>query len=294
MTPGSSGRSRKQEYATITVMRTLFGGLYLIGVLLVVLAPEDLAFVPICYTAALAIAATAGWLRRDRTDLPTSKSQRESEDIGVSARKRFGRILRRSTPVGLGGLLVGSMQLLPPIVLALVADEATVGHFGATLRLVLAVLLLDRLFIALFFPRITAAYGRGRGPFLALLRRVRLPLIVGSFLVSLLLSLFALPLVTEIYGPDYAPAAPALSILAWFVVGSVMTSYFSYPLLTVGVEKAYFRSSLASTVVTSIAIVVLSLTHGLIGACLALAAGEMITAMLMFREFRRGVGTIDE
>jgi hypothetical protein len=37
-------------------------------------------------------------------------------------------------------------------------------------------------------------------------------------------------------------------------------------------------------------IVVLSFTSGLLGVSAALAAGEVLTALLMYREFRRGVG----
>ena len=273
----------KQRYGSIAVVRYLFGGLFLAGVLFLVEGSDDLLRVPIIYAGALAVAATAAFLFY-RGDDPPYRLQ------GGSGARSASEVLRLSTPVGLGGLLVQGVQLLPPILLALVATEETVGYFGAAFRLVLAAMIVDRIFISLYFPRVTAAYGEGRERFATLLQRTWLPLLIGAFLVSLVLSLFSAPLVELLYGAEYREAAAAVAILAWFLFGSIMTSFFSYPLLAAGIERAYFRSSLASAIVTIILMILGAFTSGLLGVCAALAAGEIITALLMHREFRRGIG----
>lgn len=269
----------KRRYGAVTAMRWVFGGLYLIGIVLLVASPDDLQIVPLIYSVALVVGATVAWMMRDRDDPPTSMEPRRS----------FGEILRRSTPVGLGGLLIGSVQMLPPITLAIAVGEEAVGYFGAAFRVVLALMVIDRLFIALYFPRITAAYADGLGPFRRLVSRVGTPLFVGSFLLALMVTLFSSPIIDLLYGVDYTPSAPALAILCWFIVGSMATSTFAYPLITLGVERAYLRSGIVSTSVTAAAIIVLSVTDGIRGAAVALAAGEMITALLMAREYRKAV-----
>ncbi len=272
----------KRRYGSIAVVRYLFGGFFLAGVLFLVEGGDDLLRVPVIYAAALAIAATAAFILYRREDPPFSMR-------GEGGARGAGDVLRLSTPVGMGGLLVQGVQLLPPLLLAVVATEEIVGYFGAAFRLVLAAMIVDRIFISLYFPRITALHADGPARFAAGLRRTWLPLLVGAFLLSLMISLLATPIVDLLYGSDYAAAAAPLAILAWFLFGSIMTSFFSYPLLAVGVERAYFRSSLASTIVTATLMVIAAFTSGLLGVCAALAAGEVITALLMYREFRRAV-----
>lgn len=272
----------KRRYGSIAVVRYLFGGLFLAGVFFLVEGGDDLLRVPIIYAGALGVAATAAFVFYRGEDAPFSMK-------GESGAGGAGDVLRLSTPVGMGGLLVQGVQLLPPILLAIVATEEIVGYFGAAFRLVLAAMIVDRIFISLYFPRITALHAEGPAGFAAGLRRTYLPLLVGAFLLSLMISLFSAPIVTILYGPDYAAAAAPLAILAWFLFGSIMTSFFSYPLLAVGVERAYFRSSLISTIVTALLMVVAALTSGLLAVSAALAAGEVITALLMYREFRRAV-----
>lgn len=273
----------KRRYGAIAVIRYLFGGLYLLGVVLLVRGEEDVMAVPVLYGGAIVVAALAAFFLHRRDDPPWGRVSGEES-------QGWRDVLRLSLPVGTGGLLVQGVQILPPLVLAIVATDETVGYFGAAFRLVLAAMIVDRIFIALYFPRITALHAEGPERFAAGLRRVYLPILVGAFLFSLLLSLFSEPLTLFLYGEAYTEAATALAILAWFAFGSIMTSFFSYPLLAVGIERAYFRSSLISTLVTAVLIVVLSLSSGLLGASTALAVGEVLTALLMYREFRRGVG----
>ena len=273
----------KQRYGAVAVMRYIFGGLFLGGVVLLVQGSGDVMRVPIIYgVAILASGLTALFLYRG-DDPPWGR-------ISGGETEGWRDVLRLALPVGTGGLLVQGVQVLPPLLLAVVATDETVGYFSAAFRLVLAAMIVDRIFIPLYFPRITALHAQGWTPFAEGLRRLFLPVLIGAFLLSLLLFLFSDQLTLLLYGEEYGEAAMSLAILAWFPVGSIMTSFFSYPLLAVGIERAYFRSSLTSTTLTAALIVILSFTSGLIGVSAALAAGEVLTALLMYREFRRGVG----
>lgn len=273
----------KQRYAAVAVMRYIFGGLFLGGVVVLVQRSGDFVRVPIIYgVAILASGLTALYLYRG-DDPPWGKVSGEETE-------GWRDVLRLALPVGSGGFLVQGVQVLPPLILALVATDEVVGYFSAAFRLVLAAMIVDRIFIAIYFPRITALHAEGPIPFAEGLRRAFLPVLIGAFLLSLLLSLFSEGLTTFLYGEEYTEAAMSLSILAWFAFGSIMTSFFSYPLLAVGIERAYFRSSLLSTTLTAMLIVVFSVTSGLVGVSAALAAGEVLTALLMYREFRLGVG----
>ena len=272
----------KRRYGSIAVIRYLFGGIFLVGVLLLVSDASDLMHVPLVYTTALAVAALAALFLYRGEDAPYRLGQ-------GSERSSVRDVFNLSLPVGMGGVLVQGVQMVPPLILALVANETTVGYFGAAFRLVLAAMIVDRIFIALYFPRITAMHGEGAERFASGLRRTFRPVLIGAFLLALLLSLLAAPITDLIYGAEYQEAAGALALLSWFLFGSIMTSFFSYPLLAVGVERAYFRSSLISAIATVILIMVGAFTAGLLGVCGALAAGEILTALLMYREFRRAI-----
>ena len=272
----------KRRYGAIAIVRYLFGGVFLLGVLLLVSDTSHLMHVPLIYTAALAAAALAALFLYRGEDAPYRHGEGRE-------RSSVRDVFNLSLPVGMGGVLVQGVQMVPPLILALVASEATVGYFGAAFRLVLAAMIVDRIFIALYFPRITAMHGEGAEQFASGLRRTFRPVLIGAFLLALLLSLLAGPITELLYGAEYQESAGALALLSWFLFGSIMTSFFSYPLLAVGVERAYFRSSLVSSIATLILIVVAAFTAGLLGVCAALAAGEIVTALLMYREFRRAI-----
>ena len=275
------------RYGPIAAIRYLFGGGYLLGIFLLVDGPDDLLRVPLIYAASVGLAATAALLLR-RPEEPAVSIVSTEKRLLLA---RWKSALARATPIGIGSAAAQSLQIVPPIIIAAMVGEEGVGIFGAAFRLVLALTVVDRLFIALFLPLITRTRSTAPEEFPRLLRRIVVPLLIGSALLCAAISLLAGPIIDLVYDPEYAPAAAPLAVMSWFLFGTIMTSFFTYALIAVDVERAYLRASLISAVIAVALVLLLTWRYGTLGAAIGLTVGELLTTVLVWREYRKRMGS---
>lgn len=275
-----------RSYGKVAAIRYLFGIGYLLGVWFLVGGPNDVAVVPLVYIGALLLAVGPALLMRKRGDtlLPTDPP------LSPAQRARWGRALKQSTPIGLGGLMAQTLQLLPPILLAAMHTDADVGEFGAAFRLAINLMVLDRVFIALFLPAVSNLLAVAPERYPAALRRTFRILVSGGVALSVAVTLFSVPLIQLIYGGSFAGAALPLAVMSWFVTATLLNSFFSYALIAAGVENAFFRSSLVSSSIGILLVLALTWLYGAVGAAIGMTAGECLLALLMYFAFRRNLG----
>jgi O-antigen/teichoic acid export membrane protein len=193
----------------------------------------------------------------------------------------WASILRENLPVGLALFLAQVVSNFPPLVIGGVLDTASVGQYSAALKIVFLILLLDRLFNALFLPIISRylATRQAEAPFLVTVTlKVVLVLLLPVVVCGFVLAEMAIMLV---FGDGYAAAAPLLRIMMGFVVFTVLNSLFVCLLVGSGREKVYSRSMMIGTGILAIAAVVLTPLFGTAGTAVALVLGEFCTLVLM-------------
>lgn len=276
-----------RSYGKVATVRYLFGIGYLVGIWFCVKGPEDVLAVPLVYIGALLLAVVPALTMRKKGDslLPQDRL------FSRAQQGRWRAALKQSTPIGLGGLMAQTLQLLPPILLAALHDESEVGEFGAAFRLVINLMILDRAFIALFLPAISNLMATAPQRYPAALRRTFRLLISGGILLALLLTLFSSPLITLIYGDSYVGAVFPLAVMGWFIIATLLNSFFSYALIAAGVGNAFFRSSLVSSSIGVLLVLVLTALYGADGAAVGMTGAEGLLAFLMYLAFRRHVGS---
>lgn len=275
-----------RSYGKIAAIRYLFGAGYLLGIWFFVGGPHDVVAVPLIYIGALLLAVGPALMMRKKGDSLFP----QDTPFSAAQRGRWGAALRQGMPIGLGGLMAQTLQLLPPILLAAMRGESEVGEFGAAFRLAINLMILDRAFIALFLPAVSNLFATAPERYPAVLRRTFRLLIVGAGALALLLSIFSSPLIRLIYGGSYAGAAFPLAVMSWFIVATLLNSFFSYALIAAGVGKPFFRSSLVSSSIGVVLVLVLTALYGADGAAIGMTAGEALLALLMYAAFRRHLG----
>ena len=180
--------------------------------------------------------------------------------------------------------------MVPPIVIALFYDDEQLGLFGAAFRLAMMLLVIDRTFFTLFLPRIANIHASSPERLPEVLRRTfRLVVAVGIGL-GLLMIPVAAPAIRFVNGPEFADAAVPLMIMSWFVSATVLTTFFSYALVTAGFENAYFRAALTSAPISLLLILLLTWAFGIVGTAAGVVVAETVMALLMYRRFRRRLG----
>lgn len=183
-------------------------------------------------------------------------------------------------------LRLGTMQL------SLLAGDAETGWYSAAFRLVEAFKLAPAAFFGALLPvAARTAYAPRRlrdeataeppaaQPWTLAPRRYNMAtagLVLLAIAAAIVVSLLAEPLVELLFGPAFSPAVIALQIMVWSWPVAMMTFRLSFDLVVAGHERSALLAMLVTVVLTGLVTAALIRQSGLVGASLALVAGELI------------------
>lgn len=149
-----------------------------------------------------------------------------------------------------------------------VMDAGKLGYFSA---------------FTVMYPEMTRNADLGKN-----LRGLR-PLLGTALLISILLFLFAEPIVLILFGSEFLFAAPLLKILAWTICPYVISTYTSLGLAALGIEKPVLKSLFFALTSLLVFLVSLTLRFGLMGSAAAVLSAEMIHATFLWLQWRKHV-----
>jgi O-antigen/teichoic acid export membrane protein len=196
-------------------------------------------------------------------------------------------LVRAAWPVGAAGVATQVHVNFGLVGLGLLRTDAETGLYSAAYRLVFFLLMLDRVFYTVFFPVVSRVLARLpdklpelTGVVIRLVLSVALPLSTG-------LALLARPVLDAVFGSGYAAAAPALRVLAWFLLASMLDSVAGYTLIAAGSERRFMRNAVLGSC-TSVGLGLVGIiTLGATGAAIGTLCGEAVILLLMARDFLR-------
>jgi len=198
-------------------------------------------------------------------------------------------LLKQAWPIGAASVLSQLHVNFGLVGMGLLRSDAETGTYASAYRLVFFLMTLDRVFYTVFLPVVSRflATQRERMPELTgtavrLILAFALPLCAG-------LVIFARPITGLVFGPDYLPAVPALRILTWFLLLSMLNSLTGYTLVAAGQEHRFMRNIATGAGLSLLLNVAGILALGGTGAAAATVAGEASIAVLMARDFLRVV-----
>jgi polysaccharide transporter, PST family len=195
------------------------------------------------------------------------------------------KLFRISLPLGISSFLAQTIMNLPILIIGTIISSHAAGLFNAAMKLIFAVLLVDRVFYAMFFPIISrqrsADYSQYRKTVALALKvvlAIAIPIVVAGIV-------YAGEIVTLVYGAKFNEAARPLQFLLVYFLASVVNTVIICAMIADSRETEYLQIMATATVLLIAVCVTLSLTHGLNGAALSLAVGEgAMTFLLYFRE----------
>jgi O-antigen/teichoic acid export membrane protein len=198
-------------------------------------------------------------------------------------------LIKLTAPIALIALIGILYQKISIAMLSTLDGPALTGWFSAALRVIEASKTVHLAAFTALYPVMAQSAGAGlaggaaltggtpwRGSFNLSWKF----LLLGAGLVSTTLFFLAAPLTGWLYGGDFAPAVPALKLLAWILIPFTVNTFYSLFNLANHKEKLVMRVQLAGLV----ALVVLNSwwipMWGLSGACLASIVAESAQAGL--------------
>jgi O-antigen/teichoic acid export membrane protein len=164
-----------------------------------------------------------------------------------------------------------------------VAGAAGAGQLSAALKLIFALLMLDRALNALLLPVMSRYASTRPGDLPALIGVVgRTTLLVGLpiTVLGIILAPWLVPLV---FGAGYGEAVLLFQILLPYVGMTLLSSTYVVVLLAAGKERLYTRLMLAATGILVVLVVVLTVMFGPAGAAWGVLGGEACALVLLAR-----------
>jgi O-antigen/teichoic acid export membrane protein len=207
----------------------------------------------------------------------------------AEAPRQRGRMLREALPLALSGVFIAIYFRIDAVMLQALQGERAVGLYGGVYRLFEALAILSAAARSVLFPLMArAADGPADALRLLCRRSLRLQL-MGTIGIAVFLSMQAEPIVLALLGDGFAPAAPALALLACAVPFAFMADLLLAFLIAQG------RQSLGTWAVGATASLNVGLNLVLIprfsieGAAAATVASEVLSFALLYGFLSRKV-----
>ena len=268
----------REEFPLVSGSRLGNYVVYGVGAVMLVRAQGDVWLTPVAFLFGNAVGSVVLFVmyRRQHGNIQFSWQPAAWRDI-----------LRQNVPVGFAMFLSQSVSNLPPLVIGLLLGARNVGMFSAAMKLVFLVLIIDRLFNALFLPAVTR-YFVSRTEEVPFLLSVTLKLVLFLLLPLLVIAVVVSPeAIALVFGSGYEEASPLLRVLLGYVLLTVVNSVFVCTLIGAGLERRFTRAIMIGTAILAVAVVGLTFVFGTVGGAVGVLVGEGSTLLLMIVEVTR-------
>ena len=199
-------------------------------------------------------------------------------------------IIQKSIPVTVALLVAQSAVNLGPIVLGLRFGTSDAGMFAAAMKVIVVVLLLDRVLNSLFLPLISRSRATRPGEFSSLVTLV----FKGTFLlvlpVAVCCAILAPIIIPFVFGDGYLEAVDHLRFLLFYVVLTLLNSVLMCSMIASGEESRYSRLLLIGSLALAALVVAGAEAAGPRGASLGVGLGELVMFVLLLITTKSVVG----
>ena len=195
-------------------------------------------------------------------------------------------VLRHSGPMWGSSIVSALLQRIDVLVLALLVGPEQVGLYVAASTVVLVLADLGMHYTYALFPVLSRATGSCDADLLSMLRTVTRRLMTWLTAVAAVLVLTAEPVVTLVYGRDFADSAPLLVLLAVLLPLRVVASLWGLALTATGQQVRRFALALVALAASATAVTVLAAARSAAGAAVAVVLVEVLVLVLLHRGLR--------
>jgi O-antigen/teichoic acid export membrane protein len=193
-----------------------------------------------------------------------------------------------AAPIAFNTLFVLLYFRASVLLIAAWAGAGAAGHYGAAFTFVQVLQVASGSLAAVILPHFVQQAGSGEVA--GRIDTVTRLLVAGVVPAAAGLSLLAPELIALVYSSRYAPAAPALAVLAWAPLFMFLGSLHGTLLIALDAERTLFWLSLAAAALSLTASAWLIPRYGLVGASWATVATEAFVGIGCLLFVRRRTG----
>ncbi len=270
----------RQRFGSVAVSKILTSGSYLLLVVALIRSHHDVTMVPVLYTigviTSVVFIATISIFEKP-FPLP-SRGIQIYKDLLIS-----------SSLLGIGWFFTQTVTLLPPILIAGLIGLKEAGVYGAAFRIVIITMMLDRIFVNLLLPNLSALWETNK---LVAKERVHMVLklvVVGGILLSLLIALNADTIIHLLYGFEFHDSVLVLVFLSVFVMLTFLNSLFAFGLIATHHDREYLISTTFGGTIAALIIFLFAALGNLYWVSVAVVLGELVLMSFAYFWFKRVV-----
>jgi O-antigen/teichoic acid export membrane protein len=194
---------------------------------------------------------------------------------------------RQGLPIGLTELAWAFMWYFATVVLGLIFEDESLGWFGASHRMLMALHTFVWLYFFNLLPSIARSTGEPPARLLSLLgpsmRFVAWTSVFGAFVMTV----FAREALILAYGPAFAGGAGCLAVLMWILPVAMLSGHYRYTLIAYNLQNRLLYCTAVSAAIAVGAGAVLVPLFGATGAAFALLIANVSIFALVHSSVRR-------
>jgi len=195
--------------------------------------------------------------------------------------------MRRALPIGIGTVMTQIYFNFDITMLGFMKGVEEAGLYTAAYKLLMFLLLIDRVFSMVVLPLISRYYRESKERLEGILSFAAKAVIAFVLPISAAGTVLALPIMRLIYGEGYTPASFAFQIVIWTLTITTIGSIYTQGLIASGNEKKYAVAMVTGTVANIVLNVIMIPILGIIGAAMATVCSEIVMILFMRHVFNR-------
>ena len=193
----------------------------------------------------------------------------------------FYNILGVSLPIGFATIVYQAVMNFSVICLKMFHNETEVGLFSAGFKIIIFLLIIERIINYLFFP----IFSRQANQSQEMLKKSFIffsQLVLGiTILVAIIGGIFAQNIISLIYGTSFNQGAGTFRILILYFIIAPLNTIWGYGLIALNQEKKFFKVIVVTALTNLILTIILGYIFRGVGVALAIFISELCGLILM-------------
>lgn len=194
---------------------------------------------------------------------------------------RFKKMFSKSKYYIVSGIMIAVFSQTDRIMLKLLIGNEVTGYYSAAVRCASITTFIFSAIINSAFPAIYESFEKGIGVFEKNIKNLYAVILYMAIVQSIIMTLFAKPIILILYGEAYLKAVPALKIITWYIAFSYMGTIRNRWMLVKGTQSLIWKIDFSGALLNVGLNIICIPKFGLVGAAVASLITQIFTNFIL-------------
>jgi O-antigen/teichoic acid export membrane protein len=149
------------------------------------------------------------------------------------------KVIKSAFPLGAASYISQFLVAFPVIYIAYIAGNPEAGLFSAAFKIISFFLILDRVFVTIFLPKITMVIANKESSLEEIFNKTLKVIVFPALSAFMILFMFSDKIIITVFGTDYTGAILIFKLLLIYFLFTIINSVFANTLIGMMKEKIY-------------------------------------------------------